>query len=164
MASVGYLRPSARINAVVIQVNGRKLPGIRCNPGPDGPHENVHVGIGSKGIATELVRGDAPAASWRVEIRAVPMPDGSIDYRGPLVDGKRGDRFLYLNWVNVEPDGGARLFRRAKVMLSGLEPAVVRRAIESSRELHCTVELTDAKGNPSCARFAPEAISWRVLE
>jgi hypothetical protein len=67
---------SSRMPPVIVQVNGRHLPGLRCNPGPDGTHDNVHVGIGSKWIATELVRGGAPAATWRFDVRHIVLSDG----------------------------------------------------------------------------------------
>lgn len=79
-----------------------------------------------------------------------------------MVSGKRGDRFIYLNWGTVERDGEFRLMRRAKVDLSPLDPPIVRRALDQSAELHCAVDLTDAKGNPTCARFRPPLTSWLV--
>jgi hypothetical protein len=147
---------------VVIRVEGGNLPGRRCNPGPEGPHENVHVGIGSRGLATELVRGDASAASWRFQVRPVAVAGGSWDFSGPLVEGRRGDRFLYLNWGDVAADGSFRLFRRAKIDLSALDAELVRKAVDEGAELRCEVDLTDAKGNPSCARFRPPAIAWSI--
>jgi len=150
---------------MVIQLNGHDLPGASCNPAapehPE-PYENVHVGIGSRGAAVELVRGDAPAATWRIEVRVVRERDGSIDFRGPLVDGRRGDRFLYLNWGTVDEQAGFRLFRRAKVMLSTLDPSVVMEAVSSDGELHCSFGLTDSRGNPSCARMQPSQVVWTV--
>jgi hypothetical protein len=66
-------------------------------------------------IRLEPFPGDAPAAGWRFEVEAKRAADGSIDFRGPLVSGRRGDRFLYLNWGTVAPDGTFQMFRRAKV-------------------------------------------------
>jgi len=40
----------------------------------------------------------------------------------------------------------------------------IQRALDASAELHCTVDLTDAKGNPTCTRFRPPATSWRVVD
>lgn len=148
---------------MVIQVNGRNLPGAQCSPAPDaGPHDNVHVGIGSRDAPVELFRGDAPSASWRFDVQPAVQPDGSVDYRGPMVMGRRGDRFLYLNWGAVGEDGSFRLFRRAKICLSALDPALVRNAIDQGVTLQCTVDLTDAKGNPVCARLRAPAISWSL--
>jgi len=150
---------------MVIQVDGQNLPGMTCNPGPNTElYENIHVGIGPLGKPHELFRGDATSTSWRVDVRVVPASDSSLDYRGPMVSGKRGDRYIYLNWGTVERGGEFRLMRRAKVDLSQLDPAIVQRALDASAELHCTVDLTDAKGNPTCARFRPPDIAWRVVD
>jgi hypothetical protein len=149
---------------VVVQVDGRNLPGITCNPGPNTSlYENIHVGIGPRGLPHELFRADALSTTWRVDVRVVPMADGSLDYRGAMVSGKRGDRYIYVNWGTVEPSGEFRLMRRAKVDLSALDSRVVRQALDESAELHCTLDLTDAKGNPTCARFRPAEASWRTV-
>lgn len=148
---------------MIIRIEAANLPGIRCQPSPGvGPLENIHVGIGNRGEASELFRGDAASASWRVEVRTADAGDGTIDFRGRLVQGKRGDRFLYLNWGTVDGAGRFGLFRRAKVMLSAIDQALVRRALDEGGDLVCAVNLTDAKGNPSCARFVPPEIRWSV--
>lgn len=55
---------------MIIRIEAANLPGIRCQPSPGvGPLENIHVGIGNRGEASELFRGDAASASWRVEVR-----------------------------------------------------------------------------------------------
>lgn len=150
---------------MVIQVDGRNLPGLRCHPGPSAvEYENIHVGIGQRFGSDQLVRGDAPSASWRFHVRVISVGESSFDFRGPLVSGRRGDRFLYLNWFSVADDGGFRPFRRAKVELTAIDSALVARALESDAELHCIVELTDAKGNPTCARFKGDLISWHISE
>ena len=148
---------------MVIHVEGTSLPGRSCNPAPDtGLYENVHVGIGPRNDPLELFPGDAPSTTWRFEVRPIRATDGSIDFRGPLVSGRRGDRFLYLNWGTVAEDGTFKLFRRAKIGLSELDPRLARRALDGQSGLHCKIYLTDAKGNPICARLRPPAIEWRV--
>lgn len=148
---------------MVIQVDGRNLPGARCDPAPGGvAYENVHVGIGSRDAPVGLFRGDAPLATWRFEVRPAIAADGSLDFRGPMVRGRRGDRFLYLNWGAAAEDGSFRLFRRAKICLSAIDSALARHAVDQGAELHCTIDLTDAKGHPVCARLRPPAITWSV--
>jgi hypothetical protein len=47
----------------------------------------------------------------------VVAKDGSVDFRGPYVQGKRGDRFVYISWgLTPDPDDFG-MFRRAKVIL-----------------------------------------------
>jgi hypothetical protein len=150
---------------VVVQVNGRNLPGASCGPPPGSlePYTNVHVSLGPWGAPQGLVRGDAPSATWRVEVRPVELADGTIDLRGPTVSGRRGERCLYLNWGTVDEDGRFHLFRRGKVLLGEIGSHLVREAVEAGAELHCTIDLTDARGNPVCARLRPPAIGWSVV-
>ena len=149
---------------MIVHINGRNFPGIDCTPGPGAvPNKNIHVGIGNRGQAEQLFRGDAASATWQVEVRAIAEASGAFDYRGALVQGPRGDRFIYLNWGSVDEDGDFHLFRRAKVMLSDLHPDLVRVAIEQAAELHADIDLTDEKGNPTCARLRAPAITWSVV-
>jgi hypothetical protein len=53
-------------------------------------------------------------------------------------------------------------FRRGKLMLDRIDPAVVAAAVEGGRPLVATVSLTDEKGEPRCARYDPPAIAWQV--
>lgn len=82
---------------MVIDVEGGNLPGRSCNPGPDtGRYENIHVGIGPRDHAGELFTGDALLASWQFQVEAKRAADGSIDFRGPLVSGRRGGLSAHL--------------------------------------------------------------------
>ena len=51
------------------------------------------------------------------------------------------------------------MFRRAKLMLDGVPPDVLRRAVETGT-LNGRIGLTDEKGNPSCAAMRPPLIEW----
>jgi hypothetical protein len=149
---------------MLVQIEGTNLPGRSCAPGPNGEtYENIYVGIGIQRDPVDLVPGDAPAAHWQVDVRTVRVEDGSIDFRGRFVHGPRGDRFLYLNWGTVAADGAFTLFRRAKLTLSEIDPSLVEQALRQNCSLACTVNLTDKKGNPTCARLNPPEIAWRVV-
>ena len=125
-------------------------------------YENVHVAVQNGRDPVGLVPGDATRATWDVDVRVVTTDDGHVDFRGPAVHGKRGDRFLYLTWGAVGDDGRFEMFRRAKLMLDRVEPAVMQRAIDDPRGLTATVQLTDAQGCPRCARVDPPAVKWRA--
>jgi hypothetical protein len=91
-----------------------------------------------------LVPADATAAEWVTEVHA---DDG--DFRGPAVQGRKGERFVYLTWGTVAGDSFS-MFRRAKLMLADL-PA-------DADEVTVEVDLTDERGMPRCARLRPPAI------
>jgi Family of unknown function (DUF5990) len=119
--------------------------------------ENVHVGVQVRREAAHLIRADEPEASWDLDVEIIRR-DG-LDFRGPAVQGKRGDRFIYLTWGDVGPDGSFEMFRRAKLMLDRIEPQLIESAMEAGR-LDATVDLTGHDGGPLCARVDPPAVSW----
>ena len=145
---------------MIVEIHGFNLPG-RTFCRPDGsPLENVHVGVQVRRDPADLVRADAAEACWDLEVDVVRTEDGP-DFRGPAVQGKRGDRFLYLTWGEVHADGTFEMFRRAKLMLHRIEPDVIEAAIVAGR-LIATVDLTARGGGPRCARVEPPAIAWSV--
>jgi hypothetical protein len=149
--------------AVLIRLEGRDLPGATCGPGPayPGGHPNIHVAVQRRNKPAELwglVRGDAAIATWELECTAVDGPAG-VDLKGPFVQGRPGERFIYLSWGVVDESGGFALFRRAKVMLDAVPSDVLRRAVASG-VLVGRLGLTDEKGNPTCAAVRPPLIEW----
>jgi Family of unknown function (DUF5990) len=116
---------------------------------------NVHVGLQVKRDPAGLVRGDAPEATWETEIKVIDGP-GDVDYGGAAVQGRRGERFLYLTWGTVEGDAFT-MFRRAKLMLADLPPALRREPAVA-----VTVSLTQEDGSPRCARIPSSLMTWRT--
>jgi hypothetical protein len=120
-----------------------------------GSYADVAVAVQVGRDPVDPVAGDAATPEWRLSVRRT---DG--DFRGPAVHGKRGDRFLYLTWVD-RSGGGFETFRRAKLMLDRVDPALVEQAAQG-RALVATVRLTDDRGGPRCARVDPPAVVWSV--
>ena len=141
-----------------IRIVGTGLPGRDCGPGDDFPgYSNIHVGVQGKNPRGELVGlhpADVPSATWTLECST----DGS-DLRGPQIQGRPGDRFIYLSWGTVDDDGRFTMFRRAKLMLTGV-PDDVLAAAAGSGTLVGRLGLSDAKGHPLCARVTPPKIRW----
>jgi hypothetical protein len=138
---------------VRLVIRGHDLPG-----GAYDGHDRIAVGLQVRSEPTDIVPGDAASARWETEVRLV---EG--DARGHAVQGKRGDRFVYLTWGDVS-GGGFEMFRRAKLMLDRVEPALLAEADTSDRPLVADVRLTDEKGGPRCARVDPPAVRWSVGE
>ncbi len=120
-------------------------------------YDNVHVGVQRRADVVDLVPGDAAEAIWSFSVDVVPA-DGS--FRGPYVQGRRGDRFFYLSWGTVGDDRSFTMFRRAKLMLDAVDPAVATAAAEPGHLLLATLALTGGDGSPRCAALRPPAISW----
>jgi hypothetical protein len=150
-----------------IRIEGFDLPGRSCGPSADVPegYRNIHVGVQRRGKREELLGltpGDARAATWTIECQLTGNADPdsfAADIKGPYVQGPPGGRFIYLNWVTVDEAGLARLFRRAKLWLDGVPPAVLGEAGRTGL-LIGRLALTDAKGNPTCAACRPPTIQW----
>lgn len=142
-----------------VVISGHHLPGRDFRLAAV-PIHNVHVGVQVRGEPVGLVRADAASAEWTVDVRVEPLDDG-FDFKGPAVHGKRGERFLYLTWGEVDAGGGFTMFRRAKLMLDAIEPTLVRAALADARALHAAIDLTDDCGGPRCARVGPPALTWR---
>ena len=130
-----------------VEVHGHRLPGRQCCG-----HTNVHVGMQVGSRPDGLVPADAPQATWVTDVHVIEHDDGR-DFRGPAVHGKRGERFLYLTWGDVDGNEFA-MFRRAKLMLDDL-PVGADAAVAE-------VDLTALDGSPVCARVHEPAIRWRA--
>jgi hypothetical protein len=145
---------------VRVVIRGVNPPGrVFCRP--DGSSmDNVHVGIQLRRDPAELVPADEPEARWSIDVEVV-RKEGVVDFRGPAVQGKRGERFIYLTWGNVGPDDEFEMFRRAKLMLDRVAPDVIEAAARAGR-LDAVVDLTGGDGGPRCSRVDPPAIAWSV--
>jgi Family of unknown function (DUF5990)/Domain of unknown function (DUF5655) len=166
-------RPAPALGTLTVVIEGFDLPGLTCAPEPGGQvHQNIHVALtgpgkdrpalavpGNRWLAIEPARGDAPSAHWEVPVTVRRGTDG-FDFSGPFVRGDRTDRHLGLAWGDVPGDGTLRLFRGAKLRLVDIDPAIIEQAIRPGRRLVARIRLTDAIGNPVCARVHPPALAW----
>jgi hypothetical protein len=144
-----------------ITITGHNLPGRHwCSA--DENLDNVHVALLERRDPIGLVPGDAASASWDVEVGIAVGADGRLDFKGPAVQGKRGERFLYLTWGNVGPGHAFAMFRRAKLMLGAIDPALVAAAERDGKRLLARVNLTDGRGGPRGAQVKPPALAWSV--
>lgn len=121
---------------------------------------NVHVGVQRGTEVVDRVRADAPAATWQFEITSREV-GGALDVGGPWVHGRPGARFLYLSWGAVSDDR-FEMFRRAKLMFGDVPGETLRAGHDGAGALVARLALTDARGEPVCARVRPPAITWSV--
>ncbi len=145
-----------------VGITGVNPPGRRfCRP--DGSDmDNVHVGVQIRRDPAQLVPADETDTRWEVDVEVI-RKDDVIDFRGPAVQGKKGDRFVYLTWGNLEEDSEFEMFRRAKLMLDSVDPDLIELATEAGG-LEAVVDLTGEDGSPRCARVDPPAVAWSVRE
>ena len=127
-------------------IEGWNLPGRDC-----GSYRDIHVGTQIRRDPAELVPADAASATWELDVEVVDR-NGARDFRGPAVQGRRGERFVYLTWGELR-DGTFTMFRRTKLML--LDVPDPDRSRVTAR-----IDLTDECGMPRCARLRPPALTW----
>ena len=138
-----------------IRIEGTNLPGlVFCE------HDQVHVGVQCRRDPIDFVPGDAAEATFEFDVDILPADEGGWDFRGPYVQGKRGERFVYLSWCNLPPGGDPEMFRRAKLHLSCLAPDLIAAAAETGHALVGRLSLTDGRGGPRCASLRPPAMAW----
>ncbi|MGH2477931.1 MAG: DUF5990 family protein [Candidatus Limnocylindrales bacterium] len=138
-----------------LRIIGTDPPGRDC-----GDHTNVHVGIQDGRDPDQVVPADTDPASFTAEVTVVVGRNGELDLRGPVVQGRPGDRFVYLTWGELSASGTFAMFRRAKLMFDAVDPAVVRAAEASGAVLEARLVLTDRCGMPVCAAIRPPHVTW----
>jgi hypothetical protein len=147
---------------VQLRIVGSDLPGLACGPSRNFPgYENIHVGVQRRNRPGELlglVGGDAASARWDLDCDVVDTAAG-VDVKGPYVQGRPNERFVYLSWGTVDADGVFTMFRRAKLWLDGVAPEVMD-AARRSGTLVGRLGLRDGCGNPVCASVRPPRIEW----
>jgi hypothetical protein len=145
-----------------IRIEGTNLPGRACGASGDFPgYDNIHVGVQRRIRRDELLgltAADAPSVVWTLDCEPVPTPNG-LDIKGPYIQGRPRERFIYLSWGTVDDDGAFTMFRRAKLWLDAVNPGVMD-AARRSGTLNARLGLTDAKGHPLCAAVRPPLVEW----
>jgi hypothetical protein len=152
------------MTAMLIRIDAIDLPGRTCPAPRDGKvlaYDNIHVAVQRRDRPAELLDpqpGDAATASWTLECTTTASPTGT-EVKGPYVQDRLGRRFIYLSWGTVDESGLFTMFRRAKLMLDSV-PGDVLAAAARDGLLLARLGLTDASGNPLCARVEPPHVTW----
>ena len=147
-----------------IRIDAVDLPGLTCPAPADAKvpaYGNIHVAVQRRDRPAELLDpqpADAASATWTLECTAISSPSGT-EVKGPYVQDRLGHRFIYLSWGSVDTDGRFAMFRRAKLMIGGVDPQVLTAAAQSG-VLVARLGLTDAKGQPLCAAVTPPRVEW----
>lgn len=143
--------------AVPLRIVGRRLPGSSWS-GRNG----IHVGVQKGTEVVGLVTGDAADAVFDIDLEVVADTDGVPDFRGPYVQGRRGERFVYLSWGEVDDQGTFAMFRRLKLHLAPLVEQSTPDRVLAAKRIQAVLELTDTRGRPLAASVRPPWVTWRI--
>lgn len=149
-----------------LRIEGYDLPGRVCAAGGDFPGaRNVHVAVQRKDKPGELLDvqpGDAGCVAWELECEAFTDADGTLTLRGRHIQNRLGGRFVYVSWGEVDDQGAFHMFRRAKLLLSRVDPQVMAAAVASGT-LVARMRMTDAKGHPAISHMQPPNLVWSAI-
>jgi hypothetical protein len=133
---------------IAVRINAHNLPTTWCRE-----HGVTQLGLSR---AKEIVGGvptDQPDAEFTLTVDVVRKAD-SLDFRGPHVFGRPGERFLYLNWTGGT--GGGRI----KLQLVPIDTELIEPALTGGT-LVADLNLTGSKGGPVYASVRPPTLTWR---
>jgi Family of unknown function (DUF5990) len=115
---------------------------------PPGVDFGIQQGRGSgyDTIQTQRSTGGDLSFEFSVDVRA------ASDFSGPIVQGPRGGRFVYVDIGTYAGQQDTPWSRRLKVPLTGITPDLIRRASAGGNHvLEARVPGTGRDGGPSCA-------------
>jgi hypothetical protein len=141
-----------------IRILGRNMPSDWCLA-----HEVPHLGLSKAKEVVSVVPTTEPEAAFELTVDAVRKPDG-LDFRGPYVFGRKGERFLYLNWGRdtgedwTSVKGGGRI----KLQLLTIDEQVVESTLAGGGVLVADLDLTGKGGGPVFASVRAPALTWHV--
>ncbi len=164
---LGVFKVTAVGDTLQVRVLLNGMPTVWCT---DLSALSVGLQSGRDGLLEGVVL--ANGRQFDVEVGVREGRDGEPDFRGPLVHGRVGDRFLYIAWLEPVQDGSRKMFRRLKLYLS----PVARRGwssegigwdlVRGPGPVWCEVSGCDAHGGPACgtaeltwSSFAPKEIA-----
>jgi hypothetical protein len=129
---------------------------------PPGVDFGIQKGRGSEYetiLTHRTARGDL-SFEFNVALKAENVR-GPVDFGGPIVQGPRGARFVYIDIGTYAGQRDTPWSRRLKVPLTGITADLIRRASSNGRRvLEARVPGTGADGSPACASVR-EFSGWK---
>ena len=125
----------------------------------EGPPPGVDFGLQKgRGAAYETIQTQrSTGKDLQFEFRlAIASQAETPDLRGPLVQGPRGQRFVYLDIGTFAGQRDTPWSRRLKIPLTGITRKMLDAALSDARKvLEARVPGTGKDGGPSCATVKP---------
>ena len=127
------------------------------------------LSLGLQRARDQIVQGTLTegGVQFDAEVNVKVGRDGEPDFTGPLVHGRRGERFLYLSWGRVTTTSDHDMFRRLKLYLSPVSrrdwssPGISWEQVERGARVRASVSGQGPDGTPHCGT-AP--VQWESLD
>ena len=130
---------------------------------PAGVDFALQIGRGAdyNTVQTQRTTGGDLSFEFSVGVKAADKR-AAPDFRGPVVQGPTGQRFVYIDIGTYARQGNTPWSRRLKVPLSGITRDMLDRAsADSSVVLETRVPGTGKDGGPNCATLKPFG-GWKL--
>jgi hypothetical protein len=123
---------------------------------PAGVDFAIQIGQGAKFQLGQKQRSTGDDLEFEFSVIVAATAQSAPDFRGPAVQGPRGQRFIYINSGTYAGQSRTAWSRRLKVPLVGLSSETVSRAAANPRGvLEARVAGTARDGGPNCATVKP---------
>jgi len=146
---------------IILRIRCRNLPAA-----PFGERTGVRLGVqqGREEVVGD-VSADRDEATFAVPVfvkqsRPSDRPGEDPDFSGPYVQGRRGERFLYLCWGERRDGAAWDGFGRAKLSLKGLGQGLLDTVLRTQEQVEVVLDMTDKAGRPICGTIPENRIFW----
>lgn len=95
---------------------------------------------------------------FSAEVVLDPTNDG-VHFSSRYIYGPRGHQCIYLCW-GERSSRVWKMYRRAKVPLSGLSRRTVEAAVRNRQPIRARIRMTNYQGEPAAALLRPEYVKW----
>ncbi|MGI9614702.1 MAG: DUF5990 family protein [Acidimicrobiales bacterium] len=129
---------------------------------PFKPEHGVAFGLQHKRGEVDPVPATSTSA-FEFQLEIFSNDAGTFDFRGDYVNGRRGDRFVYLSWGVPGEAEPFVMFARAKIKLGDIPTELLQAAVKKGTDLECRLEATNAKGQPASGTIRPPAVGWAPM-
>jgi len=131
---------------------------------PVGVDYGIQRGKGSDYETLYLQRPNNPRAQIVFDVPiTVTENDGVVTFGGPFVQGKAGDRFLYVDIGKYAGQRNTTWARRMKVPLANITPALIEQAAKSGKAIETRIPGTAKDGSPTAASTAKIQSAWALV-
>jgi hypothetical protein len=131
---------------------------------PVGVDYGIQRGKGSDYETLYLQRPTNPRAQIVFDVPiTVTETEGGLNFSGPFVQGKTGDRFLYVDIGKYAGQRNTTWARRMKVPLGNITLALVEQASKSGKAIETRIPGTAKDGSPTAASTAKIQSAWALV-